>query len=76
MTQRTTLRREYGFSKRFHGLAPFAGLLALAACLLVLAPSMSQASSATIFVEGVPGGVIVNTVEVQAEVVDIDHEKL
>jgi hypothetical protein len=75
MNERNAFRTEPGFSKRSHGLAVLAGLCALASCLLLLSPSGSLASSATVYVEGVPGGVIVNTVEVSAKVIDIDQEK-
>lgn len=35
----------------------------------------ASASSATVYVEGVPGGVIVHTEEVTAKVMEIDHAK-
>ena len=42
---------------------------------LALAPLQALAGTATVFVEGVPGGVIVNTVEINAKVIEIDHVK-
>ena len=59
----------------FRTCALLAGLLCLIACLLVLSPVRALAASATIFAEGVPGGVLVNTHEVNAKVVEIDHAK-
>jgi hypothetical protein len=44
-------------------------------CLLFLAPAPASASSATVYVEGVPGGVIMHTEEVAAKVIEIDHAK-
>jgi len=44
-------------------------------CFLFLAPVQASASSATVYVEGVPGGVIMHTEEVTAKVVEIDHAK-
>lgn len=64
-----------GFLQRKHGREMLAGLFILVSCMLFLAPVASLAASATVFVEGVPGGVIVNTVEVNAQVIEIDHDK-
>ena len=75
MKKRNAFRKEHEFPRRANGLALLAGLCALVSCLLLLSPPVSRASSATVYVEGVPGGVIVNTVEVSAKVVDIDHQK-
>jgi len=44
-------------------------------CFLFLAPVQASAASATVYVEGVPGGVIVHTEEVTAKVMEIDHAK-
>ncbi|MDO9581996.1 MAG: hypothetical protein Q7J24_02625 [Desulfomicrobium sp.] len=44
-------------------------------CFLFLAPMQVSAASATVYVEGVPGGVIVHTEEVAAKVMEIDHAK-
>lgn len=44
-------------------------------CFLFLAPVQATASSATVYIEGVPGGVIVHTEEVSAKVIEIDHAK-
>jgi len=55
-------------------LAAFAGAL-LVSCLLFLAPARAMAGSATVNVEGVPGGVVVNTNEVVTKVVGIDKDK-
>ena len=44
-------------------------------CFFFLAPVQASASSATVYVEGVPGGVIVHTEEVTAKVIEIDHVK-
>jgi hypothetical protein len=59
-----------GFLQRKHGREMLAGLFILVSSMLFLAPVASLAASATVFVEGVPGGVIVNTVEVNAKVID------
>lgn len=61
-----------GFLQRKHGREMLAGLFILVSCMLFLAPVASLAASATVFVEGVPGGVIVNTVEVNTKVIVID----
>ncbi|MGE4441775.1 MAG: hypothetical protein AB7D27_09840 [Desulfomicrobium sp.] len=55
------------------GIALCAHSLALL-CLLLLAPVQASASSATVYVEGVPGGVIVHTEEVIAKVIEVDHQ--
>jgi hypothetical protein len=44
-------------------------------CFLFLAPMQVSAASATVYVEGVPGGVIVHTEEATAKVMEIDHAK-
>jgi hypothetical protein len=55
-------------------LTVFAGALLLS-CLLFLSPARALAGSATVIVEGVPGGVVVETREVVATVVEIDKEQ-
>lgn len=45
------------------------------AAFLAWAPLQVMAGTATVYVEGVPGGVIVNTVEINAKVMEIDHVK-
>ena len=45
----------------------------LGSCASVSAPPPPEASTTSTYQEGVPGGVMVNTVEMSARVVDIDH---
>ncbi len=59
---------------RTSALAALAGAF-LVSCLLFLAPVRSMAGTATVNVEGVPGGVVVETREVVAKVVEIDKAK-
>jgi hypothetical protein len=54
-------------------LAVSAALFFLASCAPVSAPPPPQASTTSTYKEGVPGGVFVNTVEMSARVVAIDH---
>ncbi len=53
-------------------LAVLAGLLTLISCTSVSAPPPTEASRASAYQEGVPGGVVVNTVDVSARVTAID----
>jgi len=53
-------------------LAVLAGLLTLISCTSVSAPPPTEASRASAYQEGVPGGVVVNTVDVSARVSAID----
>lgn len=75
MIARDVQHRDSGFAKRTHCLDMLAVLFILVLCPLLLVPAKSLAGSATVFVEGVPGGVIVNTTEAVLKVIDIDHEK-
>ena len=50
----------------------FAGILTLTACSPTSPPPPAKETSSTDFQEGVPGGVIVNTVDVSAKVTAID----
>lgn len=75
MNVRDARRGDSGFLKCAHGLAMVAGLFVLASCLLFIAPERAMAGSATVNVEGVPGGVVVETHEVVAKVVEIDKAK-
>lgn len=75
MNARDTRHHNSGFLKWPQKFEMLAGMFVLVSYLLFLAPAASLAASATVFVEGVPGGVIMNTVEVIATVIGIDHEK-
>lgn len=63
-----------GFTASGSKAVIFAGAI-LVSCLLFLAPARAVAGSAMVNVEGVPGGVMVNTSEVVAKVVEIDKAK-
>jgi len=54
-------------------IAVLAGLLTLTSCASVSTPPPPETSTATAYQEGVPGGVIVNTVTVSAQVTAIDR---
>jgi hypothetical protein len=54
-------------------LTVLALLLFLASCTTVSAPPPPEASTTSTYQEGVPGGVMVNTVEMSARVTAIDH---
>lgn len=52
--------------------ALLAVLLALTSCASISPPPSAEASSASAYKEGVPGGIIVNTLDVSARVTSID----
>jgi len=54
-------------------IAVLTGLLTLTSCASVSTPPPPETSTATAYQEGVPGGVIVNTVTVSAQVTAIDR---
>jgi len=66
---------KFCFSKdAFVVLVVLAMLLAFTSCKSVPEPPPPEAASAGAYQEGVPGGVIVNTIDVSARVKDIDKE--
>lgn len=73
MNDRKVAHKEFGFNA--HAMALLAGLFCVLSCFFLFAPAHVQAGSATVYTDGVPGGVIVNTVEVNAKVMDLDKEK-
>ena len=73
MNDKKVSHKDLGF--RTHALAILAGFFCVFSCLFLFAPAHVLAGSATVFTEGEPGGVIVNTVEVNAKVMGIDKEK-
>lgn len=64
------INMKFGFRKST--LAMLTGLLALTAYASTPVPPPAEATSSTTFVDGVPGGVIVNTIDVSARVTAID----
>jgi hypothetical protein len=64
------INMKFGFRKST--LAMLTGLLALTAYASTSVPPPAAATSSATFVDGVPGGVIVNTIDVSARVTAID----
>ncbi len=61
------------FSKgKLAAFALLAVLLALTSCAFISPPPFAETSSASAYKEGVPGGIIVNTLDVSARVTSID----
>lgn len=75
MSINRVMDRQSGFRKGAWALlmVVLAGCYGITACSSVSAPSPPTASTATAFKEGVPGGIVVNTLTVNARVTAIDQ---